>query len=63
VQLPTLADETIVRQVRLDHERIVDRIAAGDVKGSRLAMREHLAEAERGMRSVLRSDPARARVE
>jgi GntR family transcriptional repressor for pyruvate dehydrogenase complex len=63
VQLPTLADETIVKQVQCDHERILERIAAGDVDGSRLAMREHLAEAERGMRSVLRSDPGRARVE
>jgi DNA-binding FadR family transcriptional regulator len=62
VQLPTLADEAILRNVLSGHALIVDRIAAGDVEGSRLAMREHLAEAERGMRSVLRSDPARARV-
>jgi GntR family transcriptional regulator, transcriptional repressor for pyruvate dehydrogenase complex len=62
VQLPTLADEAIVKQVQLDHQRIVERIAAGDVEGSRLAMRDHLAQAERGMRSVLRSDPARARL-
>jgi DNA-binding FadR family transcriptional regulator len=61
-QLPTLSDEGIVRQVRDAHDAIIDRIAAGDADGARQAMREHLAEAERGMRSVLRSDPGRARL-
>jgi len=62
VQLPTLADEGIVRAARRGHDLIVKRIAGGDAEAARGAMREHLAEAERGMRAVLRSDPARARL-
>ncbi|HEX3874686.1 MAG TPA: FadR/GntR family transcriptional regulator [Solirubrobacteraceae bacterium] len=62
VQLPTLSDAAIVREVQQAHERIIDRIAAGDPDGARQAMRDHLAESERGMRSVLRSDPGRARL-
>ncbi|HWH12748.1 MAG TPA: FadR/GntR family transcriptional regulator [Solirubrobacteraceae bacterium] len=62
VQVPTLSDEVIVRRAQDAHRLIVERIAAGDVDGARQAMREHLAEAERGMRAVLRSDPARAQL-
>jgi GntR family transcriptional repressor for pyruvate dehydrogenase complex len=62
VQLPTLADEAIVRRVQEAHALIVERIAAGDADGARRAMGEHLAEAERGMRAVLRSDPTRAQL-
>ncbi|HEY5197852.1 MAG TPA: FadR/GntR family transcriptional regulator [Solirubrobacteraceae bacterium] len=62
VQVPTLSDEAIVQGVKEAHESIVGRIAAGDAEGARQAMRDHLAEAERGMRAVLRSDPARARL-
>ncbi|HWF52652.1 MAG TPA: FadR/GntR family transcriptional regulator [Solirubrobacteraceae bacterium] len=63
VQLPTLANEKIVRGARRMHDRIVAQIAAGDREGAREAMRLHLAEAERGMRSVLKSDPANAQLE
>jgi GntR family transcriptional repressor for pyruvate dehydrogenase complex len=57
VQLPTLADQTIVRSAARAHDRIVAQIAAGDPSGARDAMRAHLQEAERGMRKLLRSDP------
>jgi GntR family transcriptional repressor for pyruvate dehydrogenase complex len=62
VQLPTLANEKIVRGARRMHDRIVAQIAAGDREGAREAMRLHLAEAERGMRSLLKSDPASAQL-
>jgi GntR family transcriptional regulator, transcriptional repressor for pyruvate dehydrogenase complex len=62
VQLPTLADAGIVRAAQRGHDLIVERIAAGDADAARQAMRDHLAEAERGMRAVLRADPARARL-
>jgi GntR family transcriptional repressor for pyruvate dehydrogenase complex len=62
VQLPTLADEKIVRGARRMHDRIVAQIAAGDREGAREAMRLHLVEAERGMRSLLRERPASARL-
>jgi GntR family transcriptional repressor for pyruvate dehydrogenase complex len=62
VQLPTLADPAIVLRVQRAHALILDRIAAGDPDAARQAMRDHLIEAEAGMRSVLRSDPARARL-
>jgi GntR family transcriptional repressor for pyruvate dehydrogenase complex len=62
VQLPTLADPKIVRRARRGHDRIVAEIAAANPAGARDAMRLHLAEAERGMRSLLRSHPASAQV-
>jgi GntR family transcriptional regulator, transcriptional repressor for pyruvate dehydrogenase complex len=62
VQLPTLADEKIVRGARRMHDRIVAQIAAGDREGAREAMRLHLVEAERGMRSLLRERPTSARL-
>jgi GntR family transcriptional repressor for pyruvate dehydrogenase complex len=58
VQLPTLSDPKIVRGARRMHDRIVAQIAAGDREGARKAMRLHLAEAERGMRSLLKANPA-----
>jgi len=63
VQRPTLANPQIVRTARQMHDRIVAQIAAGDREGAREAMRLHLVEAERGMRSVLGLDPAGAQLE
>jgi GntR family transcriptional regulator, transcriptional repressor for pyruvate dehydrogenase complex len=57
VQLPTLADPKIVRGAAKYHARILQQIEAGDPDGAREAMRQHLREAERGMRSVLRANP------
>lgn len=62
VQLPTLAEPKILRAARRAHARIVDAIAGGDPEQAREAMRQHLREAERGMRSVLTSDPDSARL-
>jgi GntR family transcriptional repressor for pyruvate dehydrogenase complex len=62
VQLPTLAEPKIVRSALRGHARILEQIAAGDPDGAREAMRTHLSEAQRGMRSLLRSDPASARL-
>jgi GntR family transcriptional repressor for pyruvate dehydrogenase complex len=53
-QLPTLADAKIVRGAIRHHKAIVKEIEAGDPEGARAAMRAHLKDAERGMRSVLR---------
>jgi GntR family transcriptional regulator, transcriptional repressor for pyruvate dehydrogenase complex len=61
VQLPTLAQPRIVRAAMRAHARILERIEAGDPAGAREAMRGHLREAERGMRSVLRSGAAGTR--
>jgi GntR family transcriptional repressor for pyruvate dehydrogenase complex len=55
VQLPTLAEPRIVRGAIRAHARILEQIEAGERDGAREAMRGHLHEAERGMRSVLRS--------
>jgi GntR family transcriptional repressor for pyruvate dehydrogenase complex len=63
VQLPTLAEPKIVRGARRGHNRILEQIEAGDPDGARTAMRAHLEEAERGMRSVLRSRPSSARLD
>ena len=52
-QLPTLADQKIVRGAIRHHAAIVKQIEAGDPDGAREAMRTHLADAERGMRRVL----------
>jgi GntR family transcriptional repressor for pyruvate dehydrogenase complex len=54
VQLPTLADPKIVRSAIRAHGRILTQIELGDGEGARAAMRAHLAEAQRGMREVLR---------
>jgi GntR family transcriptional repressor for pyruvate dehydrogenase complex len=54
VQLPTLAEPQIVEVARAAHERILGQIEAHDPEGARFAMREHLAEARRGMQGVLR---------
>jgi GntR family transcriptional repressor for pyruvate dehydrogenase complex len=53
-QLPTLAEAKIVRGAIKHHAAILEQIEAGDPDGAREAMRAHLADAERGMRSVLR---------
>jgi DNA-binding FadR family transcriptional regulator len=63
VQLPTLAEPKIVRSARRAHDRILEQIEAGDPDGARAAMHAHLKEAERGMRSVLRSRPSSARLD
>lgn len=55
VQLPTLAEPRIVAGAIRHHQRIVDQIAKRDAEGAREAMRKHLKDAERGMRSVARS--------
>jgi len=55
VQLPTLADPKIVKSARRWHERIARQIEARDPAAAREAMRLHLAEARRGMESVLRA--------
>jgi DNA-binding FadR family transcriptional regulator len=62
VQLPTLAEPKIVRSARRAHNRILKEIASGDPEAARAAMRAHLAEAERGLRAVLRSRPSSARI-
>jgi DNA-binding FadR family transcriptional regulator len=54
VQQPTLAQPQIVKTAQSAHERILARIEAGDGDGARRAMREHLAEARRGMERVVR---------
>lgn len=54
-QLPTLAEPTIVAGAIRHHKRIFDQIAKRDAAGARDAMRKHLKDAERGMRSVARS--------
>jgi GntR family transcriptional repressor for pyruvate dehydrogenase complex len=53
-QLPTLAEERIVRGAIRHHAAILKRIEGGDQDGAREAMRAHLRDAERGMRDVLR---------
>jgi GntR family transcriptional repressor for pyruvate dehydrogenase complex len=55
VQLPTLAEPKIVASAIRHHQRIFDEIAKHDRDGAQAAMRRHLADAERGMRSVARS--------
>jgi GntR family transcriptional repressor for pyruvate dehydrogenase complex len=62
VQLPTLANPKIVRRAVRGHSRIVEQIELGAGNGAREAMREHLREAQQGMRSLLREDSASARV-
>jgi GntR family transcriptional repressor for pyruvate dehydrogenase complex len=62
VQLPTLAEEAIVRQAMTEHRRIAKAIAAGEPSRSRAAMREHLSAAELGLRAVLRADPTSAQI-
>ena len=54
VQLPTLAEPKIVAGAIRHHRRIIDAIGRGDRDGARAAMRKHLQDAERGMRSVAR---------
>ena len=54
-QLPTLAEPKIVRGAIKHHAAILKQIEAGDPEGARQAMRAHLQDAERGMRSVLRA--------
>jgi GntR family transcriptional regulator, transcriptional repressor for pyruvate dehydrogenase complex len=53
-QLPTLAEAKIVRGAIKHHAAILQQIESGDPDGARAAMRTHLQDAERGMRSVLR---------
>jgi GntR family transcriptional regulator, transcriptional repressor for pyruvate dehydrogenase complex len=62
VQLPTLAQPKIVRSVRRGHAKIPAEIENGDPDAAREAMREHLREAERGMRSVLKTRAADAQL-
>jgi GntR family transcriptional repressor for pyruvate dehydrogenase complex len=54
-QLPTLAEPKIVASAIRHHQRISDQIVKRDAEGAREAMRKHLRDAERGMRSVARS--------
>jgi GntR family transcriptional repressor for pyruvate dehydrogenase complex len=56
VQLPTLAEPRIVAGAIRHHRRILEQIAKHDRDGARAAMRKHLADAERGMRSVARAN-------
>jgi GntR family transcriptional regulator, transcriptional repressor for pyruvate dehydrogenase complex len=53
-QLPTLAQPKIVRGAIRHHAAILAEIEKGDSDGAREAMRAHLHDAERGMRTVLR---------
>ena len=62
-QLPTLADPDIIRGAMRHHDAILRQISLGDADGARDAMRAHLADAERGMREILRQDPAHARLD
>jgi DNA-binding FadR family transcriptional regulator len=62
VQLPTLAEPKIVRGARRAHAKILAEIENGDPEAAREAMREHLREAERGMRSVLKTKGASAQL-
>ena len=62
-QLPTLSKPTIIRGAIRHHDLILEQIVAGDPDGAREAMRAHLADAERGLRVVLRENPASARLD
>jgi len=62
LQLSTRFEDVIVGEVKLAHDLIVERIAAGDADGARSAMRAHLTDADRVVRALLRSDPGHADV-
>jgi len=62
VPLSTRIDEAIIRQARLAHDLIVDRIAGGDAEGARSAMRAHLTATERLVHALLASNPGHAEV-
>ena len=62
VQLSTRFDEAMVREAKLAHELIVERVAAGDVDGARRAMGGHLTSAGRVIRALLDAEPGAAEV-